>query len=68
MRQVFQENEFLGVCFHSATALLEQEKMFTEVNGIIIWDLSLLLKLNLKYEAILCTLNHKMSFLRMRNG
>lgn len=40
--------------------------MFTEVNGIIMQDLSILLKLHLKYKAILYTLNYKMGFLRIQ--
>lgn len=35
--------------------------MFTEVNGIIIQDLSILLKLHLKYKAVLYTLNYGLS-------
>lgn len=40
--------------------------MFTEVNRIIMQDLSILLKLHLKYEAILYTLNYIMGFLRIQ--
>lgn len=40
--------------------------MFTEVNGIIIQDLSILLKLHLKYKAVLHTLDYKMGFLRIQ--